>query len=336
MNPEDAQRSPSSPLHTLAKAILDGDRKSLAQAITVAESNRPEDISRTGKLLEILEQQVDSMAKIIAITGPPGVGKSSFIESMGLFALAADLRLAVLTIDPTSDITGGSILADKTRMPELSKNTNAFIRPSPSGGALGGLNNRTWEVKKLCEAAGYHIIFIETVGVGQSESEVTQLVDMTCLLVQPGSGDEFQSMKKGLIEKADFFIVNKADGNQQQLAREAKSILLSTSKLTGQNKSSTKIALHSMHDEELRLQCWDMLMACYKALNDDGIIAIKRRKQLTYWLHKKTQAGLIHWITNDDLFKTAGEELARQLEQGEINLQSAINQLIGQAKRIIK
>jgi LAO/AO transport system kinase len=195
----------------LATALRSGDRRALARAITLAESTR-EDHRRGAEAL--LERLLPGPAGTIrlGISGVPGVGKSTFIERFGLHAIAAGHRVAVLAVDPSSKRGGGSILGDKTRMAELARNGSAFIRPSPAGLTLGGVARRTREAMLLCEAAGFDVVFIETVGVGQSETAVADLVDMFLLLLMPAGGDELQGVKRGIVELADLILVNKADG----------------------------------------------------------------------------------------------------------------------------
>jgi LAO/AO transport system kinase len=204
-------RAPASVADFMA-AIRAGERRALARAITLIESTRP-DRSALGQ--EILEGLVGDTggALRVGLTGPPGVGKSSFVETLGLHLLERGQRVAVLAVDPTSPVTGGSILGDKTRMERLAQDERAFIRPSPSGGALGGVAHRTREALLLCEAAGFDVVIVETVGIGQSEVAVRALVDFFGVLLQPGAGDELQGIKKGF-ELADAF-VNKADGEQR-------------------------------------------------------------------------------------------------------------------------
>ena len=199
-------------IEELCKLIFSGDRKAIATAITLVESTKREDQDSTNHLLTLLESQQTQSIRI-GISGPPGVGKSTFIEAIGHSVLESDERLAILAIDPSSSISGGSILGDKTRMESLSRNENTFIRPSPSGGNLGGVHRSTRESVSILEAAGYSVILIETVGVGQAETEVFEMTDIFLVLLSPGGGDELQGIKRGIIELADILVVNKADGN---------------------------------------------------------------------------------------------------------------------------
>jgi LAO/AO transport system kinase len=214
-----SRRHAASPAETAA-AIRRGDRRALARANTLIESTRADHRARAEELLaELLPHTGNSIR--IGISGVPGVGKSTFIEAFGLHVIGQGHKVAVLAVDPSSQRTGGSILGDKTRMEELTRNTSAFIRPSPSGGTLGGVARRTREAMLACEAAGYDVVIVETVGVGQSETAVSDMVDLFMLLLLPGGGDELQGIKKGIVELADLIVVNKADGALINAARHA-------------------------------------------------------------------------------------------------------------------
>ncbi len=204
----------------LARGVLAGDRRALAQAITLVESTRTDHRAAAQDLLsEVLPRA--GQAVRLGITGVPGVGKSTFIEAFGLYLIGQGHQIAVLAVDPTSRRSRGSILGDKTRMEELSRAPQAFIRPSPAGTTLGGVARRTREALLVCEAAGFDVVIVETVGVGQSETAVADMVDMFLLLLQPGSGDELQGFKRGIVELADLILVNKADGELAAAAERA-------------------------------------------------------------------------------------------------------------------
>jgi LAO/AO transport system kinase len=212
-------RIPHPPAET-AEAIRRGDRRALARAITLIESTRADHRAQAEALMvELLPHTGNSVR--IGISGVPGVGKSTFIESFGLEVIGQGHRIPVLAVDPSSQRTGGSILGDKTRMEKLTRDPAAFIRPSPSGGTLGGVARRTREAMLACEAAGYDVVVVETVGVGQSETAVSDMVDLFMLLLLPGGGDELQGIKKGIVELADLIVVNKADGALVDAARHA-------------------------------------------------------------------------------------------------------------------
>lgn len=204
----------------LAKKIKEGDRYALSKAITLAESSRLDDLKLAHEIISLLPTSTTS--KRIAITGIPGVGKSTFIESLGKYIINQDQKVAILAIDPSSSLSKGSILGDKTRMEDLSREDNAFIRPSASNGSLGGVTSRTYEAILLCEAAGFETILIETVGVGQSETLVNEISDLFLFLQLPGSGDDLQGIKRGIMEMADLIFVNKSDSFQEKLVKDAK------------------------------------------------------------------------------------------------------------------
>src|SRR6476661_7069749 len=196
----------------LAQEVIAGDRRALARAITLAESTRPDHRAEAETLLaEVLPRSGGAVR--VGISGAPGSGKSTFIEALGTHLVAHGHRVAVLAVDPSSTRSGGSILGDKTRMEQLTRSPDAFVRPSPTGGTLGGVARRTREAMLLCEAAGFDVVLVETVGVGQSEVKVAAMVDLFLVLVAPGGGDELQGLKRGIMELADLVVVNKADGD---------------------------------------------------------------------------------------------------------------------------
>lgn len=201
-----------------ASHIIAGDRQALAKAITLLESSRDDHREKAETLIQQLAPHSGRSIRI-GLTGSPGVGKSTLIDTLGSHVISLGHKVAVLAIDPSSSINGGSILGDKTRMPALAINPNAFIRPSPAGASLGGVAQRTAEAIIVCEAAGYDVIIVETVGVGQSETRVSEMTDMFLLMLLPGAGDELQAIKRGIMELADIVVVNKADGDMQARAR---------------------------------------------------------------------------------------------------------------------
>ena len=207
-------------IDALARDLIAGDRRALARAITLIESTRPDHRVEAEALIERALPHAGKSVRM-GITGTPGVGKSTFIESFGLHLIAQGRKVAVLAVDPSSKRTGGSILGDKTRMEHLSRDTRAFIRPSPTAGTLGGVNRRTREAMLLCEAAGFDAIVVETVGVGQSETDVADMVDIFLLLLAPAGGDDLQGIKKGIVELADVIVINKADGDLKPAAQRA-------------------------------------------------------------------------------------------------------------------
>lgn len=251
----------------------------------------------------------------LGISGSPGVGKSTFIEALGQHLIGQGQRIAALTIDPSSKLTGGSILGDKTRMPNLANDQNAYIRPTPSGTLLGGVARRSREVIALCEAAGFDTILIETVGVGQSETEVANMVDMYLLLLQPGSGDTLQGIKRGIMELADMVIVNKADGALLSAARESathymRALSLMQNTLT--DWSSPVILCSST--EKSGFDEIDQKINEYLALaKQSGAFTAKRNKQLTLWLEDETTADLIETFKQDANIQSSYELMAKKL-----------------------
>ena len=216
-------------------SIRSGNKRTLAKAITLLESSLDEHKEQSRVLVD--EALVHSGKSLrVGITGVPGVGKSTFIECLGLYLINSGFKVAVLAVDPSSPVTGGSILGDKTRMEMLSREENAFIRPSPTSGSLGGVAQKTRETILLCEAAGYDVVLIETVGVGQSEYLVSKMVDFFLVMILPGAGDELQGLKKGILELADGMVVNKCDGDTVQSAGVSKQQLVSALSLLNQSE----------------------------------------------------------------------------------------------------
>lgn len=206
--------------HELVDGVLSGDRAAVGRAVTLVESTKPDHRADARRLLDALAPHAGG-AQRVGVTGVPGVGKSTFIEALGSMLTAVGHRVAVLAVDPTSTVTGGSILGDKTRMPRLSNDPSAFVRPSPSAGTLGGVTRSTRETLMVLEAAGHDVVLVETVGIGQSETVVAAMVDFFLVLMLPGAGDELQGIKKGVLEMADLIAVNKADGDNVPAARTA-------------------------------------------------------------------------------------------------------------------
>ena len=273
---------PSTPT---VEAILSGDRRALAKAITLVESQRETDRDAAQTLLKSLLPHTGSSIRI-GVTGVPGVGKSTFIETFGQHLIEKGHRLAVLAVDPSSPVAGGSILGDKTRMERLSRSEAAFIRPSPAGKALGGVAFKTRESLLLCEAAGYDVILVETVGVGQSEHQVAGMVDFFLLLMLPGGGDELQGIKKGILELADAIVVNKADGASETLARTTQQHYrgaMSLLKHEGfwEPKVMTCSALHQQGIEAV----WETIVEYAEAARSGGIFDEARAAQTVSYTH---------------------------------------------------
>jgi LAO/AO transport system kinase len=265
--------------------IKSGNRRALAKAITLIESKREEDRQASQKLLEEVLPHTGNSIRI-GITGIPGVGKSTFIEAFGLYLIEQGKRVAVLAVDPSSPIAGGSILGDKTRMERLSHQEQAYIRPSPSGGTLGGVAQKTRETMLLCEAAGYDVILVETVGVGQSEFEVSGMVDFFMALMLPNAGDELQGIKKGIMELVDALIINKADGESINLANMTKkhytaALMLMNHALDWAPRVLTCSAIENENIDAV----WDLVQEFRQTSLASGDFEHKRKAQAKNWMH---------------------------------------------------
>jgi LAO/AO transport system kinase len=278
----------------LIEGIRAGDRRSLARAITLAESTRTDHRVLADEVLETLLPET-GRSRRIGISGPPGVGKSTFIEAFGLHILERGHRLAVLAIDPSSRRTGGSILGDKTRMAELSHQQDAFIRPSPGSGHLGGVARRTREAMLLCEAAGFDVVIVETIGVGQSEVAVADMVDLFTLLVSPAGGDELQGIKRGIMELADLVIVNKADGDLAAAAGRTRADYAGAVHLLRpkwQNWSTEVMSCSALTSTGIG-EIWDAVGSFATAVTDSGELAEARGHQATAWLWSEISDTLL-------------------------------------------
>jgi LAO/AO transport system kinase len=278
----------------LTEALAGGDRRALARAITLVESIRPDHRERAQEVLAAVLDRTGGAVRV-GITGPPGVGKSTFIEAFGTHLTGAGHRVAVLAVDPTSARSGGSILGDKTRMERLARDPGAFIRPSPAGTELGGVARRTREALLLCEAAGFDVVLVETVGVGQSELAVADLVDLFVLLASPSGGDDLQGIKRGIMELADLVVVTKADGELANAANHAaadlrRAIHLLRAKHEG---LTTDTLLVSSTEGRGVAEVWDHLVAAHRHLRDTGQLQALRAGQARAWLWDELRAGLL-------------------------------------------
>lgn len=285
---------------SLIEGIQAGDRRSLARAITFAESTRAEHRVIADAVLEALLPSTGNAVRI-GISGPPGVGKSTFIEAFGNHIINEGHQLAVLAVDPSSRRTGGSILGDKTRMGELVNRTEAFIRPSPGGAQLGGVARRTREAMLLCEAAGFDVVIVETIGVGQSEVAVSDMVDLFALLVSPGGGDELQGIKRGIMELADLVIVNKADGDLAAAAARTRGDYASAVHLLRPKWSawSTEVLACSALNGTGVSEVWEAVRAFRAAVAGNGELADARSTQATAWLWSEIGDTLLDRFRND-------------------------------------
>ena len=283
-------------VEAFVQGIRSGDRVLLGKAITLVESTRPDHQAVARDIIaRLLAESPDSAGSLrIAVTGAPGVGKSTFIEALGIHLTKLGKRVAVLAIDPTSSISKGSILGDKTRMERLSTSEMAFIRPSPSGTSLGGVARKTRETILLVEAAGYETVLIETVGVGQSEIAAHSMTDVFLLLLLPGAGDELQGIKRGIVEMADILAVNKADGDRVQLADQARSYYRNATHLLPQKPSgwAPRVLTCSAEQGQGIETVWDTILDFKQSADANGFFRANRKKQAGYWLQEALQSGL--------------------------------------------
>ena len=285
----------------LVSQVQNGDRKSIAKAITLVESKKPDDRELTKSLLSSLPTQSENTLRI-GISGPPGVGKSTFIEAIGQKIIEEKKRLAILAVDPSSSITGGSILGDKTRMDILSKSDETFIRPSPSSGNLGGVGRATKDSVQILEAAGFSVTLIETLGVGQAEIDVPDMTDIYLVLLSPGGGDELQGIKRGIIELADILIVNKADGNLEATAKSTVLDYKNALKLQKgrhQNWSVPVLPMSAIESKGID-DVWDEILKLQKHLHEHDIFSKNRSSQDKKWLKKKKKNLIISMMESED------------------------------------
>jgi LAO/AO transport system kinase len=305
--------------------LFQRNRRELAKSITLIESSSPKDFDSSRKLVEsILPKSGKSIR--IGITGIPGVGKSTFIEAFGLHAISLGKKVAVLAIDPSSPINGGSILGDKTRMDKLSAHQNAFIRPSPTSGSLGGVANKTRESILLCEAAGYDVVLVESVGVGQSEYELASMVDFFLVLMQPGAGDELQGIKRGILEVADMLVINKADGDNITLASQTKSHYESAMHLLASgNKSQTNVLTCSSLENKNIDSIWKNIN---KSNNSSDNFLDKRKDQNKNWMSSLFQQLIQEKIKSNDNLNKKWKELEDQVVNQNLSPMSAASLII--------
>jgi len=295
-------------------AIRSGDRRALARAITLIESTLPEHNALGQAVLELLVPCTGHGIRV-GITGSPGVGKSTFIEALGLHVLERQHRLAVLAVDPSSPVTGGSILGDKTRMEKLAASRDVFIRPSPSRGSLGGVAQRTREVMLLCEAAGYDLVLVETVGIGQSEVAVHSMVDFFLVLLLPAGGDELQGIKRGVMELADAVVVNKADGGTRIAAERTRLDYESALRLIRPSSASwqPRALMTSAVQGDGIPEVWDAIQAHHKALEASGELAAQRREQAREWMWSIVEQGLRDALEADERVAALASSLERDV-----------------------
>ncbi|MBV8932286.1 MAG: methylmalonyl Co-A mutase-associated GTPase MeaB [Kutzneria sp.] len=313
-----------------ADGVLGGSRTMLARAITLVESSRPDHRQLTGRLLVELSPHAGK-AHRVGVTGVPGAGKSTFIEALGTNLTAAGHRVAVLAVDPSSSRGGGSILGDKTRMARLAVDDRAFVRASPTSGTLGGVARATRESIVLVEAAGYDVVLIETVGVGQSETAVANMVDCFLLLALTGAGDELQGIKKGVLELVDVVAVNKADGPREREAREAARELTAALRVLRTQDTSVwkpKVLTCSGLNNTGLDTVWDTILRHQAALTDSGELDDRRRRQQVEWIWSMVHDQVLSRLHGHPAVRALAPGLERQVQDGELTATMAADQLL--------
>jgi LAO/AO transport system kinase len=313
----------------LAAKVRAGDRRGLAKAITLVESQRSDHRAAAQRLLERLLSETGRAVRI-GISGVPGAGKSTFIEAFGLYLIGLGKRVAVLAVDPSSARSGGRILGDTTRMARLSAAPEAFIRPSPAAGSLGGVARRTREAMLVCEAAGYDVVLVETVGVGQSEITVASMVDFFLVLMLPGAGDELQGIKKGIIEIADALAVNKADGDNVARAGRAAAEYKSALRLFRHNSANwdPPVLIVSALQARGMDETWAAIMEHHEKLRASGELEQTRRQQQRAWFWAMLDEGLKRAFLERDDVKQALPELERAVADSKLTPTDAARRLL--------
>ena len=304
-------------IETLAAAVRSGDRRALARAVTLVESTRADHRDAAARLLELLAPAAGAAFRI-GVSGVPGAGKSTFIETFGLNLIAGGHRVAVLSVDPSSPASGGSILGDKTRMAELARRPEAFIRPTASGGTLGGVARRTREALLVCEASGFDIVLVETVGVGQSETAVAGMTDLFLLLLVPGGGDELQGIKRGIVELADLVLVNKADGDLAGAAERAVDAYRNALTLLRPRTAGWEVpvaACSSLTGAGIAA-AWETMQRYRETLTASGVLAARRAAQASDWLWSETAETLLERLREHPGVRERLPELERAVRAG--------------------
>ncbi|PLX76989.1 MAG: methylmalonyl Co-A mutase-associated GTPase MeaB [Desulfuromonas sp.] len=322
-------------IHDIADGVLKGNLRSLAKAITLVESRSPDhSLAATTLLDELLPDSGKAMR--IGISGVPGVGKSTFIESLGLHLTGQGHKVAVLAVDPSSQLSGGSILGDKTRMEELSRDINAFIRPSPAGDTLGGVARKTRETMLICEAAGYDVIIVETVGVGQSEITVASMVDMFLLLQLPGAGDELQGIKRGVMEIADTIIINKAEGDNRPRADLARQQYENALHMMAPKSGNwiVPVLLCSALNHQGIDTVWEKVVAFKEAMQESGEFDAKRSKQNSDWMWTLLMDDLKDYFMRDRQIEALLRQVQESVTKGMSTPSAAARRLLETFKKI--
>jgi LAO/AO transport system kinase len=317
-------------MRELADRLRAGDRRALARAITLVESTRPDHRTMAAALLAALPTGGGALR--VGLSGTPGVGKSTFIERLGLMLTGSGRRIAVLAVDPSSARSGGSILGDKTRMGELAREREAFIRPSPSQRTLGGVGRRTREAILLAEAWGAEVVIVETVGVGQSETMVADMTDVFVLLLAPGGGDELQGVKRGIMERADLILVNKADGDMKAAAERTRADYagaLGLLRRRGEDPEGYPSALTvSALTGDGLAKAWEAVEALDRWRREAGLRDARRREQALAWFREAVERGLVAWLRTDPEAAREEARLARAVAEGQTTPDAAAETLV--------
>ena len=315
-------------LDELVNGIDQSNRMMLSRAITIIESKLASDQELGAQLLDHVIPKTGKSIRI-GITGVPGVGKSTFIEAFGTYLTSVGKKVTVLTIDPSSSMTRGSILGDKTRMNDLSKNPDAFIRPSPSGSSLGGVAQKTRETILLCEAAGYDVIIVETVGVGQSETAVKDMVDYFLLLMLAGGGDELQGIKRGIMEMADALVINKAEGSNLKASKSAKKAYQNALHLLPAHAGgwTVPVGLCSALEKTGIKEACDQIMDYQRITHENGYFESNRQQQNLKWMHEVIKLQLEQDFYQDPKRKELVQALGEKVTAGELSVRHAVQKL---------
>ena len=319
----------NSPMQVLAQQILTGQRRALAKGITLVESTKAEHRVDAAALLSKVMSATGGALRI-GISGAPGVGKSTFIEALGRYLISLGHQVAVLAVDPTSAVTGGSILGDKTRMPDLSVNPNAFVRPSPAGRTLGGVTRRTRESILLCEAAGFDVVLIETVGVGQSETAVSDMTDLFLLLLSPGGGDDLQGIKRGIMELADLVLVNKSDGPQALISQQTVADYRAALTFMRARFDAIKPEVQACSAlEGVGIEAaWSTLVGFNEKLTNSGEAAQLRAAQSKAWMWGETAEILLEELKQSVAVQAAVTRLEDEVGAGKLPATVAAKNLV--------
>jgi LAO/AO transport system kinase len=314
----------------LARTLRAGERATLARAITLIESKRADHQQAAHQLVQTLLGDTGKAVRV-GITGSPGVGKSTTIDALGSFLTAKGHRVAVLAVDPSSTRTGGSILGDKTRMARLAVDPNAFIRPSPAAGTLGGVAAKTRETMLICEAAGFDVILVETVGIGQSETAVADMTDFFLVLMLPGAGDELQGIKKGVVELADMIAVNKADGDNVKRAKAAAGEYRAALHiLTPRSPTwAPPVVTYSALTEDGIAQLWDHVLAHRQQLSAAGEFAARRREQQVKWMWTMLEDRFQTRLRTDAKLKSRLPAIEKAVAAGTLSPTLAVDEIAG-------